>query len=47
VVPFASAKEASEAKLNLVVNKATPNVVGLFEDVIESLTATNICTNKK
>jgi hypothetical protein len=35
------------AKLNLVLNRNAPSVTSLFEDVIESLNAREMCGNKK
>lgn len=34
-------------KLNLVLNRATPSVLSLFEDAVESLNARQFCQNKK
>eukprot|EP00347_Sterkiella_histriomuscorum_P008020 403346677 len=42
-----ASKEASDFKLNLVLNKPTSSAVSLFEDVVESLQARELCTNKK
>jgi hypothetical protein len=47
IVPMAGVKDAAEAKLNLVLNKAAPQVVSLFEEVVQSHQAMEICTNKK
>lgn len=46
-MPPGSSKDATEAKLNFVINKSAPSVVSLFEDVVEGLQAREICTNKK
>jgi hypothetical protein len=45
--PPGVAKDNSDVKLNFVLNKAAPSVVSLFEDVVESLQARDISTNKK
>lgn len=45
--PPGAAKESSDVKINLILNKKAPSAVSLFEDVIESLQARELCTNKK
>lgn len=45
--PAGASKDANDFKLNLVLNKPTSSAVSLFEDVVESLQAREMCTNKK
>jgi hypothetical protein len=42
-----SAKNETDVKLNFILNKTAPSIVSLFEDVVESLDARAMCTNKK
>ena len=41
------AKDVNDFKINIILNKTAPSAVSLFEDVVESLQARDICTNKK
>ena len=41
------AKESSEPKIKLTINKKAPSILSLFEDVIDNHQAKELCTNKK